>query len=94
MKDYKYKFKCPECGCETLSRFTMHISENSPVYGIEVSEHGCHHGLCKDNYSNLIFDNTEVIYGCYDCSYEADFDDMIKAGHLVLTEELQDQDYN
>lgn len=94
MSDYKYKFKCPLCGCTTLGRYTTNITELAPVYGVEHSEYGCHHGLIPYNYDNLGFDISETYYGCFECEYEADLDDMVKAGHLVLTEELTEQDYN
>lgn len=94
MKDYNFKFKCPLCGCTTLGRHTTNITELAPVYGVEHSEHGCHHGLIPHNYDCLNFDLSETSYGCFECEYEADLDDMVKAGHLVLTEELTEQDYN
>lgn len=94
MSDYKYKFKCPLCGCETLGRYTTQITELAPVYGVERSEHGCHEGLIPYDYNRLNFDNCETYYGCFECEYEADLDDMVKDGHLVLTEELTEQDYN
>lgn len=91
MKIYNYKFKCPLCGCTKLAQYTTGITEFRAIYGIEKSAYGCHHGVAKNNYDDLCFDDIEVRYYCYNpsCDYSDDFDTMIEKGYLELTTILE-----